>query len=366
MQLNSGYSLIVVLLLVLCPILAGCSDSASEEAAASTPAVVTTAADTPQYQAGDIVRSAKAGADSGWLILTHNAATDNYERAFIYRNADGTWGYRIDARTETISRGMFEKVNTVKVTHVEVSSVKIGQPTVAATAAVTYAPAATTSSTAATATATATTTTSTAYAPKVKNIDPDKGKTGETVSINNLDGQNFVTGAKVALKKAGETSIVAKDVVVNPILITCRFDIPVDAKLGYWDVVVTNPDGQSHQFQNAFNILQGTVTATPTTTGSSTSSASVVKITQIQDTLLVTGGTESYKTVGILGTNLTAPTGMKLVGPSTITATTYAPDTTHATGYFTIPNGVTGTFQVVVVDSSGTVLATSTDTLKIE
>jgi hypothetical protein len=93
----------------------------------------------------------------------------------------------------------------------------------------------------------------------------------------------------------------------------------------------------------------------------------MVKITQIQDTLIVTGGTEGYKTVSILGNNVTAASSMKLTGPTTITATTYTSSSSSlATGYFTIPAGNVGTYYVNLVDSSGNILATSTSTLTIQ
>ena len=54
-------------------------------------------------------------------------------------------------------------------------------------------------------TTTVTATTTTALAPRITNVDPDKGKTGTTVSITSLQGTNFRTGATVSLKKSGTT-----------------------------------------------------------------------------------------------------------------------------------------------------------------
>jgi hypothetical protein len=255
---------------------------------------------------------------------------------------------------------MFEKVNTVKVTSVEVSRVTIGQPVVA-TPEITYTPA-TTRTTSASTTTTVTTTTS--YPPRIKNIDPDKGKTGTTVTLNSLDGEDFVNGATLSLTKAG-TTINATDVVfVSSIQLKGKFVIPADATTGYWDILVTNPDKQRHLYQNGFNILQGE--ASPSTTTTSSGSSAKVTITQIQDTLLVTGGAASYKEVNILGTNLTAGANMQLTGPSTITSTAFTSGSTTAKGFFNIPYGAVGSFYVTVVDSSGKVLATSPNTLTIQ
>jgi hypothetical protein len=279
-----------------------------------------------------------------------------YERAYVYPDTDGSFGYRLDSKTDLTSRSVIEKMYTAKVKTTDVSAIPIKALTVAPTPTAVSTTADTT---------TVTPTTTTYPAPRMKGISPDKGLSGTTVSITNLDGQNFRSGAMVALKKAG-TTINATDVSFgSSILLTCKIAIPAGSTAGYWDVVVTNPDGQYHQYLNGFLVQEGTATATTTTTYSAASG--LVKITQVQDPILGTGNTESFKTVSVLGTNLTAATGMKLTGPSSITASTYAASSsTMATGYFTLPAGSVGTYYVNVVDSSGNVLATSTTTLRIE
>jgi len=365
MNKSSWVFLVLMALLVACACIAGCSDSSSSTSTSAQTAVTTSpVSSSAHYVAGDIVKNPKSSSTAAVLIIGYDAGTDMYERAYIYPNSDGSWGYRVDANTAKVSRSIIEEVYTDKVRNIAVSAVPIGTPTTAATLAATYS----TITTTATTMATTATTTSTASAPRVTDITPFAGQSGTTVSITELDGQNFQSGTTVALVKSGESSIAATGVgVTSANIITCTFVIPSGTTTGYWDILVTNPDGQFYQYQTAFNILEGSGTTTTTTTSSAVSTSSRVTIIQIQDTLLVTGGTEGYKTVTILGTNLTAASNMKLTGPSTITGTTYSSSSaTMATGYFTIPAGNTGNYYVTLVDSSGTVLATSSNTLTIQ
>ncbi len=90
--------------------------------------------------------------------------------------------------------------------------------------------------------------------PTVTSITPNSGANDGTVSITNLAGANFVSGATVKLAKAGETDIDGTSVtVVSSTQITCTFDL-TGAAPGTWDVTVTNPDGQSGTLTNGFTV----------------------------------------------------------------------------------------------------------------
>ena len=350
----------VIALLIFGVFFAGCSDNSATTASATPASVSPTAPTTGAlYSAGDIVKNPKSSSGAALLIIKYDAATDMYERAYVYPNTDGSFGYRIDSKTDLTSRSVIEKVYTAKVKTTDVSAIPIKTLTVAPT------PTAVSTTASPSETSTVTTTTTTYPAPRVKGISPDKALSGTTVSITNLEGQNFRTGAKVALKKSG-TTINATDVSFgSAVLLTCKFALPAGSTAGYWDIVVTNPDGQYHLYQNGFLVQEGTATATTTTTYAA--SSGLVKITQVQDPLLVTGGAGGYKTVSILGTNLTVGSSMKLTGPTTITSTTYTSgSSTTATGYFDIPAGAVGAYYVNVADASGTILATSASTLTIQ
>ena len=62
------------------------------------------------------------------------------------------------------------------------------------------------------------------------------GASGDTVVIA---GQGFLGGSNVLLRKAGETSILASNIVITGTEITCKLNLS-GAAVGVWDVVVTS------------------------------------------------------------------------------------------------------------------------------
>jgi len=93
-------------------------------------------------------------------------------------------------------------------------------------------------------------------APTVTSITPSSGVNTGTVPITNLTGSNFVImgNTTVALTKSGQTPITATNVtVVSESQITCDFNL-TGAATGTWDVVVTNPDGQTDTLPNGFTV----------------------------------------------------------------------------------------------------------------
>ena len=237
----------------------GCSSSSGSTAATTTSGTVTTATTTaPLYAAGDIV-SSSSGSSTGWLIISYDSAKDSYTRAFIYKYTDGTWGYRINSATETATRKVMETVYKAKITHVTVSSIPTVGPTPVPTTVVT------TMTTTTVAITTTTATTTPAGKPSFKDMTPNDGNAGSSVDITDLVGSNFQSGATVQLAHSGSTSINATSVVwVSASHLTCTFTIPSDAAAGAWDVMITNPDGQSVTYSNYFIVHGSTSTATTT------------------------------------------------------------------------------------------------------
>jgi PKD repeat protein len=92
-------------------------------------------------------------------------------------------------------------------------------------------------------------------APTVTTITPNVGVNNGSVSITNLTGNGFVTGATVRLNKTGQADIINSTpvVVVNPGKITTTFNL-VGAATGQWNVIVTNLDSQSATLTNGFTI----------------------------------------------------------------------------------------------------------------
>ena len=93
-----------------------------------------------------------------------------------------------------------------------------------------------------------------APAPAVSSIVPSEGPNTGVVHITNLAGSNFQSGAAVALTRSGQSDIDATNVaVVGASQITCDLDL-TGAAAGQWNVVVTNPGGQSGQLSNGFAV----------------------------------------------------------------------------------------------------------------
>ncbi len=237
--------IILSIFLITSVSMTGCSDSPDSSGTSQTIATTTTIS--PLYSAGDIVRSANGGESPAWLVVSYDSATDSYSRALIYKNADGTWGYRVNSNKDTSKREVLEKVFTVKITHVAVSSVPTAAPTTITTAVTT------TPRTATTTTGAAVTPTSTAR-PSIKAMYPEEGESGTTVSTE-ITGSNFVSNLTALLRLQGQTSIKATTVSwYSSSSVTCIFDLPNTTKVGTWDIVVTNPNGLSGEYNNYFTV----------------------------------------------------------------------------------------------------------------
>ena len=94
-----------------------------------------------------------------------------------------------------------------------------------------------------------------AYAePTVTSITPSSGINTAAVTISDLAGTNFRSGATVKLQKAGQTAITASSVsVISATKITCVLDIK-QADPGMWDVVVTNDDNKAGTLSQGFKV----------------------------------------------------------------------------------------------------------------
>ena len=235
--------------LVACASFAGCSDE-SDQAPAETAAPATTAG--PLYTAGDIVRSASGSDSPAWLVLGYDSATDSYSRALIYKNDDGSYGYRTTKATDTAKRSMMEKVMTVKITHVDAGSIPTAAPTSAATET-TAAVGTAKTATAATTSGTATATTSSAR-PSIKGMEPDHGEAGTKV-VTEITGSGFLKDLTARLRHKGEDEINATTISwYSDKSVTATFVIPNTSTVGAWDVVVTNPNGLSDEYTNYFTV----------------------------------------------------------------------------------------------------------------
>jgi len=91
-------------------------------------------------------------------------------------------------------------------------------------------------------------------APSVLAIEPAFAPNNGTVLITNISGSGFHPNATVKISRASHADIVATDVTVTePDQISCTLDL-TGADPGFWDVVVTNDDGQSGALPGGFEV----------------------------------------------------------------------------------------------------------------
>ncbi|NMB79891.1 MAG: hypothetical protein GYA23_12450 [Methanomicrobiales archaeon] len=221
------FGLVFCLLLVAGVLFAGCSDESSD--AVTTP--VPTTAPVAKYSAGDIIAKTESGGETMLYVITkYDSATDEYERAWIYKNDDGTWGHFIDSRTDRSTRKIIEKVYPVKIAHVTVSAIPITTPSL-----VTVVP-----------------TTPSGNAPTVTSISPTSGAKDATVAVT-ITGTNFQSGGTPKLLLPGSPALAGTGVSISSTKIDCTFNL-YGKDIGKYHVIVTNPDGQSGMLNSAFSI----------------------------------------------------------------------------------------------------------------
>ncbi len=91
-----------------------------------------------------------------------------------------------------------------------------------------------------------------AAAPIASTVSPATGSSGTV--ILNVAGSNFLLGATVKLTRSGQPEILASGIETLGDTVKFRADITGRAS-GFWNVVVTNPDGQTATLGNAFSII---------------------------------------------------------------------------------------------------------------
>ncbi|MDO9327079.1 MAG: IPT/TIG domain-containing protein [Methanoregula sp.] len=263
--------LLICAILVLVVLIAGCSDQSST----GTTPVPTTALPAAKFAAGDIIaKSASSTEQTLYVITQYDTKNDKYTRAWIHKNSDGSWGHFNDNKTEKVERTLVEKVYPVKLTHVAVSSIAIVTPTIPPTVV----------------------TTLSGRAPTVTGISPASGASDAVVGVT-ITGTNFESGATAKLMRAGYPSISATGVSVSSATsIGCTFNLK-SADEGSYNVMVTNPGGQSDTRTGAFSIGQ----APPIITGVSPNTAEL-NATQLAITINGQNFKDGVKVTFVQGT----------------------------------------------------------------
>ncbi|HWQ65359.1 MAG TPA: PKD domain-containing protein, partial [Methanospirillum sp.] len=174
-------------------------------------------------------------------------------------------------------------------------------------------------------------------APTVTSITPSTSLNTGPVTISNLAGTNYQTGAIVNLTRSGYPNITATSVVVSSATqITCVFPITGGAS-GVWNVVVMNPDGQTGTLSNGFTITAAAPTVTSITPSTALNTGPV--------TISNLAGT-NYQTGAVV--NLTRS------GYSNITATSVVVSSgTQITCMFPITGAISGVWNVMVTNPDG-------------
>lgn len=228
MTVQIRFGLIFGLLLLIAVLFAGCTDESSDTVVTTPPTATPLAV---KYSAGDIIAKTADGGESQLYVITrYDQAKDEYERAWIYRNADGTWGHFIDSRVDRSPRTIIEKVYPVRVARVTVSAIPVVTPTYV----------------------TATPTLLSGDAPVVTGISPTSGAQDASVAVT-ISGTDFRTGAVPKLFMPGSPSVTGSAVKVSSTAVECVFNLD-GLETGSYNVVVTNPDGQSSILLRAFAV----------------------------------------------------------------------------------------------------------------
>ena len=91
----------------------------------------------------------------------------------------------------------------------------------------------------------------------VMGITPDSGERGEVVTITQVAGANFQSGATVELAR-GATRLAGTNVqFLSPTSLACNLDLSglTPLGIGLWDVVVTNPSTEAATLTHGFEVL---------------------------------------------------------------------------------------------------------------
>jgi len=184
--------------------------------------------------------------------------------------------------------------------------------------------------------------------PTIAGISPATGVAGTSVSIIDLAGNNFRSGATVNLTKAGSPDITATSVtVVSSTQITCTLPLPAPSatSAGQWDVVVTDEYGRAGSLPAAFTVTNPVLPVPKVTSISPASgdAGTLVTITNLAGTNFVQGTTPIVKLSKAGASDITA-TNVTVISSEKITCTFLLPAASETT---------LGQWDVVVQNTNG-------------
>ena len=173
--------------------------------------------------------------------------------------------------------------------------------------------------------------------PTISTITPAYGFNTGVVSITDLSGTGFSSGATVILTKVGQANISGTSVSVTSTKITCNIDLN-GKTAGLWNVVVKNPDGQSDTKSEGFEIRNASAAMTLSSiTPNYGMNNDIVTITNLAGNGFLSGTTIKLKKAGyndIPGSVTSVISSLKI------------------TGTFNLNGRTPGTYEVCVENSA--------------
>ena len=178
-----------------------------------------------------------------------------------------------------------------------------------------------------------------AAAPNIGSISPNNASQGTTVNGIVLKGINFVNGAMVQLVN-GNNTIDAKVAFVSSTELICGVTILPGARTEFWNVVVTNPDGQIGLLTKGF-VINKNADAPTINSITKPNPAAGTKGTTITDVIL-----EGTNFVALGTTKIQLQQAGVVIPADTVSII----DEKHITCNITLPNTVSGLWDVVVIN----------------
>jgi hypothetical protein len=134
-------------------------------------------------------------------------------------------------------------------------------------------------------------------APTITSSTPSTGLQGATITITNLRGNYFQSGATVVYHNGTSIIPMTGVTVRNATSITGTLTIPAGATVGYYNITVTNPDGRTVTRANAFRVLDNAPTVTGLTNRTGYLGSFVIE--NITGTNFVSGATARFNGTGL-------------------------------------------------------------------
>lgn len=151
--------------------------------------------------------------------------------------------------------------------------------------------------------------------PVITGISPQYGINTGVFRISDISGTGFQPGATVNLTMSGQDAIPGTNVNVSPTQVSADFNL-TGKQTGWWDVVVTNDDGQVDSYESGFQVRYPAPTVTNITPNKGNNNIPVRHIENLSGTNFRSGA--SVKLNSTFGPDIVAG-NVHVVNPTLIT-----------------------------------------------